>query len=241
MSIPQTPPGGGGQRKHTHWHYVSTEAGKTWNAWMAGRTHWYTCHTKGKSKVCADAMTGGQVRCKLCSPMNVAEVIGYVPLYREIDGRPTVVIVHEYSREQVDLLRMHQCVLVGRGIESSDGVWVAAHPKGGAKYTSTLKERNTPADMTETILKFWGNEEFTAWYRCQNPGSDKPVSLPAEPAIRDDGKPFSDMMQGPAKRWATPAVTEPTAVGDLVDVQREQLARLVKAKPSSNGHHKPKG
>lgn len=240
MGLPQTPPGGGGKRRHTHWHYVSTEPGKTWNAWMAGRTHWYTCHTKGRSKPCVHAMTGGELDCTACSPLNEPEVIGYVPLYREIDGRPCMVIVHEYSREQVDQIGFHKPVIVGRGTQSSDAVWVQAHQKSSGKYTSSLRERMVPADMTETLLALWKLPALTDWYRRQPAKSDNAVSLPEGTAVRDDGKEFSPMMQGPAKRWADPVIKEPTAVGDVIDVQREQLERIQRGAASMNGKHKPK-
>jgi hypothetical protein len=239
MSLPQIPPGGGDRRRHTHWHYVGTECGKTWNAWSAGRTHWYVCHTKGKSKPCSEVMTGGKVKCVLCNPLNPPEVIGYVPLYREMDARPCMVIVHEYIREQLDQIALHRMVMVMRGTQVSDGTAVVLHPKSSAKYTSTLRERMVPADMTETLLRMWKLPLLTEWYRKTQPPSDNPVSLPEGTARREDGQPYSPMMQGAAKRWGGPDVVEPSALGDVLDVEREKLQQLVRKQPSKNGKHPP--
>jgi hypothetical protein len=240
MGIPTKPPGGGGKGRHTHWSYVSTECGKTWAAWLAGPIHWFDCHLKGRTKPCVHAMTDGELHCDMCSPLNPVEEAGYVPLYREIDAKPVCVIVHEYQRETVDRIRKHQMVLVGRGEQQSDPVWVREHPKQGQRYTSSLAERMADADMTVTLLAMWKLPALTDWYYRTHGKSDKPVSLPPGKAVRDDGHEYTPMLQGAAKRWAAPVIKEPTAVGDVIDVQREELARLARAKPSSNGHHKPK-
>src|SRR5258707_2870499 len=97
-----------------------------------------------------------------------------------------MVIVHEYSREAVDKIRLHQPVIVGRGTEDSDGVWVAAHPKSTSKYTSSLRERMIPGDMTETLLALWKLPGLTEWYTRTQSTSDKGVSLPQGTAVQAD-------------------------------------------------------
>ena|SRR5882672_2456880 len=136
MPARQADPGEGSERRYEHWKYVSTAKGKIWNAWFAGNTHWLKCHTKGRTKPCVKWITYGELECSRCNPFDPTENCGHVPLYREDDGRPVFVIVHEYCREQVDKLRRHWPCIVGRGTDDSDGVWVRDHPKPGARYTA---------------------------------------------------------------------------------------------------------
>lgn len=181
MSLPQTPPGGGGRRAHVHWVYIPTPKGKNWTAWIAGPCHWYTCHTKGKSKPCLHCMTGGDLTCELCSPFEVPVVIGYQPLYRECDGRPCQVVVHEYSREAIDAFKLHQPVRIMRGEGSTDSVAIMPQLGSAPRYTSRLAERLRPADLTETLLRMWSMPELTEWYRQTHGHGDNAVSLPPPP------------------------------------------------------------
>lgn len=187
MSLPQSPPGRGGRRPHVHWVYIPTAPGKTWHAWIAGSCHWFLCHTKGKTKPCLHALTGGELTCDKCSPFEVGQVVGYQPLYRETDARPCMVIVHEYTRELMDKFRLHSRVAVGRGEGSTDGVWVNTALKHEPFFRSSLPERNQPADLTETLLRVWAIPELTEWYRQTHGRSDnavsQPLPAPAPPAV----------------------------------------------------------
>lgn len=233
MALRKASPGEGGQNRHVHFGYVSTAPGKPWHAWCAGPCYWCIAHTAGRSKPCLRWLTGGALSCPRCAAPKEPEEIGYQPLYRDIDGRPVMVIVHSYSREQVDALKFRQQVIVGRGLDPADPVMVSAVPGKQAWYHSTLAERQVPADLTDTLLRVWQIPELVAWYRAQ---SDTAVSLTPDDVRRSDGKPFDPMHAAAARRFAPPAAA-PTAAGELFDgTLSGALARTKSAE--TNGKHK---
>lgn len=240
MSLPQTPPGNGGRRAHVHWCYVSTQCNSNWHAWVAGPCHWYLCHTKGKTKPCLVEMTSGELTCPLCEAGHQCEPIGYQPLYREIDAKPVMAIVHEYTREVVDALLLHKRVTVGRAGEQSDGVYVVPALKADPRYHSTLAERMRPADLTESLLKIWKIPELIEWYRQTHGRTGTPASAHVKPKtapLKSDGQPFSPWTQKAAEKFT--GVEEPAGDGEVFDVLKERLKNKVKGyKPSANGDHK---
>lgn len=236
MPLPQHPPGSGGKRARVHYCYVSTQPGQNWHAWIAGPCHWFLSHTKGRSQPCVEEMTDGEIHCERCAAGHQCEVIGYQPLYREVDCKPVMVIVHEYGREAVDALKLHQRVTVGRGAEQSDGVYVTPALKSDPRYTSTLPERMRAADLTETLLRVWRIPELAEWYRqthgTPEPVSEKPVKVPEKapdgiisPKLRETAK---KLLSDPQK----------AALADDIDAVKERLRiKAANLKPSTNGQH----
>lgn len=203
MAIPQTPPGGGRESAHEHFRYVPTKPGATWYAYLAGDAHWFLAHTKGRSKPCLHAMTGGQLVCERCAQVTPPQVIGYVPLYREVDSRPVMVIVYEYERERLATFKLHQRVLVGREEQQSDGVYltVALNPK--PIFHTTLKHRMKPADLTHVLLRLWGIPELTHWYSVTHGAADAapvqpPKREPKKEPKQSNGQPFGPMYRNAA-------------------------------------------
>jgi hypothetical protein len=136
-------------------------------------------------------MTEGYLSCPLCAGADQPQVIGYQPVYRELDGRPVMVIVYELQRENVDALKLHQMVTVGRGPEVTDTVYLAPLLTGGQRYYSTLPERMKPIDVTETLLRMWQIPILTDWYRRTHdpngpsvPASDTPLSQEPEQEVK---------------------------------------------------------
>jgi len=236
MKLPQVPPGGGGTPKRTHWTYVRTEGGaKPWQAWIAGPCHWYQCHGKGKTKPCLRWMTCDILACPRCEAGQQSEETGYQPLYREADGKPVMVIVHEYSRESIDRLKLHASVHVGRGEDKSDGVWIAPTLKQ-ERYTSSLPERLRPADLTCSLLKLWGIPELVEWFVRMDESEPKPAAPPApgpEPK-QSNGKPFSGPYRAAARKYSAPAESNPKALDDVMRSITEKFG----VNPSTNGDHK---
>lgn len=242
MPLPQTPPGGGGRPARTHWHYVTTKPSQQWGAWIAGPCHWFTCHTNGRSVPCLHEMTGGELTCERCSAGQGTDVIGYQPIYRELDGRPCMVIVHEYSREVIDKLRLHQRVIVGRGPKTSDGVYIAPAMQAQPRYHSTLADRMRAADLTETLLRLWRLPDLEAWYRqthgaptSSTSSAPEPGPVPAETTpLRSDGKPFGAMNRAAAARYKGPEVPASEATDAIIKRFGNNVAKLP---PSQNGQH----
>lgn len=235
MALPTKPPGGGGQTPRVHFTYVGTAKGARWNAWCAGPCHWFDCHTKGRTKPCLAAISGGALDCPRCTPLDPIDEIGYQPLYREIDARPVMVIVHEHSREQVDSLALHNRVLVGREEEASAAVWITHALKRTPLYTSSLPYLMRPADLTETLLRVWNLPVLTEWYRKNVPQTAPAPTVKVKPK-KSDGKPFGPMTEKAAEKYS--ARDTDGQVQEEYDVIRERLkANAGNLKPSTNGNH----
>lgn len=229
MGLPQARAGDGARNPRVHFAYVSTSHGKNWHAWIAGPCHWFHCHSKGKTKPCLYEMTGGEMGCDRCDAAQPCEVVGYQPLYRELDSKPVMVIVHEYTREVLDGLRLHARVTVGRGDSASDGVYVVPALKAEPRFQTTLQHRMVPADLTETLLRVWKIPELEQWYR-QTHGAAKPPETQ-----KSDGKPFSPWTRKAAQRASTGPLNE-----ELDDVMaRIKMRSKGLPEPSSNGKHDP--
>lgn len=224
-----------------HWCYVSTQCNSNWHAWSAGPCHWYQCHTKGKTKPCLHEMCSGELSCPLCEAGQGVEPIGYQPLYREVDAKPVMVIVHEYTREVVDAIQLHKRVTVGRAAEQSDGVYVVPALKVDPKYYSTLSERMKPADLTESLLKIWKIPELIEWYRQTHGRTSTPAPAPAaskKTPLKSDGKPFSKFTRRAAEIAAEG--NEPLGSDEVFKTVNENInERYRKANPQLNGKHPP--
>lgn len=148
-----------------HFRYTGTPLGATWHAWIAGPPQWFWCHTMHRTKPCVKELTGGQVECSNCGQKRAAQKVGYLGVYREVDARPILVVLHEEQLERADALQLHQRVMIGREDNKADGVWVAPALKATPLYQTTLAERMNEADLTETLLRVWAIPELVEWYR----------------------------------------------------------------------------
>jgi hypothetical protein len=168
--------------------------------------------------------------------------IGYLPLYRVVDGRPVMVIVYEEEREHVDRLRLHQVVTVGRESEQADSVWVRPSVTQTPVYTSTMAERMRAADIGDVLLRMWALPELTEWMRSRSRTSEAPAVTP-EPLVKSDGKPFDQMHAAAARRFAPAPKVEAPAADDAVEdaLNRAQLRAVQNGKHHTNGKPPPKG
>lgn len=242
MPLQQSTPGGGGRRPRVHWVYVSTDAGpkNQWHAWIAGPCHWFDCHDLGKTKPCCHAVSNGVLACEHCSDICCPVPTGFQPLYRQSDGRPCFVIVHDYSREQIDTLTHHQRVLIGREEGITASVWINPALNKEPRYQSKLTERLRPADITESLLRIWKVAALTEWYYFSQQACDKGLSPPPPPAVkpgvrlRSDKQPFSPMHQAAAARVGIEPADAETNEAFVAAVKR---AKEQKEKAERNGQH----
>lgn len=191
-----------------HFCYTPTEANKQWTAFVAGPTMWFECHCVGKTKPCLEFVTDGELECPMCQTLKPCEQIGYMPLYRELDGKPVMVLVHESVREVVDSHRFLARVLIGRGKDSTDGVYVQRPMSKGTPFSSTLPDRQKPADIWPTLVRMWKIPALIEWdarQSGQKPGGvihphsgtayvPSLPTAPPRPSVTRDDKSIADLI-----------------------------------------------
>lgn len=174
MSRKSVPPGEG-PRRCTHFPYCSTDNGDKWFAYVAGPPWWVVAHGEKRTTVCPHWLTDGELRCSHCELGQLALVKGYVPLYRAVDSHPCCVLVYEDVRHQVDKLRFHQRVIVGRGRDATSTVYVVPAMEQEPHFKTVLRERMQEADVTRSCIAFWRNAGVAAWYWRENPDLAPPL------------------------------------------------------------------
>lgn len=243
MHLHQTPPGRGGKPTRVHWTYVSTEAGSKnhWSAHVAGKCHWFTCHEAGRTKPCLDAITQGVLSCPFCAQLLETKEVGYQPLYRESDGKPVIVIVHDYSREIIDRLNFHERVLIGRGVGITDAVYIVPSSVQTPRYKSTLPERNKPADATESLLRMWKISQLTEFYFNQRSAEEPMAAQPIAPVI-EEPEPMEPpkKIPFPAKELANVMDKNAEKARAHADANERNAAWLRQQAEKPNGNHKKK-
>lgn len=232
-------PGQGGEVRADSFSYtpVRDALKNSFSAYLAGEPYWCKAHEhkpphQPGTKPCLTHLTDGQVKCSRCRPHVLPTWIGWVPLYREEDGWPIIVIVHESAMDMLREVRYPMRVLVGRCTETS-GAFVKRTENHPAFRTDN-EQRKCARDITADLLSMWGLPELEEWLMSQG-------REPRAPVLKDDGKPFSPMMQAAAQKYIPPdpPVTESDelfrATGERI------IARMKGDEKATNGKHKPKG
>lgn len=174
MDLFQTPPEGGPAKRRTHWKHVNVRNKERWDAHTAGNVHWYTCHDVAKkTKPCLTVVTGGAVPCPFCARLMERMVCGYVPLWRAVDGWPVHVRVYDDARAELDALKLHTRVMVGRGPMPGDTVYVMKYSEQTPVFKSADPEKFKPQSLTVSLLKLWGIPELVGWFKDKT-GQDLP-------------------------------------------------------------------
>jgi hypothetical protein len=220
-------PGEGQRGARMQFRYTPTFANQEWTGWLAGPYQWVQAHTSSKgSKPCLTWITHGALPCPRCGPTSVPKCICYVPIYRESDGAPCVVIVHESGADFLEGLNYPRYVRIGRDAGEADTVVVCAALTRKPMRT-VLKARQQPADITLSLLTMWNINELTEWYAAQDPLS-KQLPVPKIDALTVPTEP-TGTVPGVLSRLA--AHFEVSAEkADLVKRNAEQAAKWAREK-----------
>lgn len=178
MQLPSQPRRASARNKPLHFQYVTVERGEPFEAYLAGPIWWGFLHMTKPSKPCVFELTGGKIECRFCGTTRIPIMKGWIPLYRRIDGLPMCACVDEALRDNLDGLKLHTKVQVGRGKGKGVGVWCAACLNQEPVYSSTLPERQQPADISHSLITMWNMPEVTAFFA--RPVSDTAASLNAK-------------------------------------------------------------
>lgn len=235
MQIKSEPPGGVRSRVE-HFPYCSTPNGDRWKAFVAGSAVWIRSHGRNRTTVCATWFTDGEVECQFCKAFDQWEVRGYVPLYRDADSHPCMVIVYEDVRHTVDALNFLERVIVGKEKDPTATVWVQPSPVQHPPFQTSLPHRLKPCDFSRSMLAVWRNQDVCNWWHRKHsitPPPPPPPPLPEEkPAAK--AKPAK-----PAKRVAitTPSTPAASTGGPPLagDVLRRTMEKLKRQEAEKNG------
>lgn len=231
-------PGKGGQARVESFSYTPVQVGlgKAWFGTLAGEVYWCLAHEHTEqdhgTKPCLNWLTDGALRCRRCSRVKPPAWIGYVPIYRELDGRPVVVIVHECAADLLDGLRYPQTVFVGR-VDATAGVFVRA-AKDQVTFKTEIESRKRPIDVTPQLLAMWKLPDLETWL------SSRGRVATAEPLPEKQ-------TDGPPPRRTTAPDDGAYLLGDSFmgalpkETQEKIRARRAAAQTSENGKHKPPG
>lgn len=229
---------GEGERREAHFRYVSTDAGKSWHGYLAGPPCWYLCHTHGKSKPCLKWLTDGRVPCARCASVKPPETIGYVPIYRESDGAPVMVIVYERSADVLAGLMHLTRVTVMREGEKGDTV-VVVKALQQKPYSSMLKERAIPVDLEPCLVRMWNLAELSDWYKAVG-GSAPPVAERSKVNAAEVKTEPAGSSTFPFNRLAEHLTAEADKLSEAEQRARTNAEFYAKAHENGNGKHKGK-
>lgn len=235
MSLKKGTPGKGDRGRLDSFSYTPVAHGlkNTFGAWMAGDPYWALAHEHTKAtpgtKPCLDWMTDSVVRCSRCRPHVVPTWIGWVPLYREADHKPILVIVHESAMDMLSGLTYPTHVLVGR-VDENSSVFVKRSDNALSLRTDN-EQRKRPRDITCDLLTMWRLPELESWLIEQRRAG------PVAP-LKSNGQPFDPMHSAAAQKYSPPAPTPPPP-SDGYDAVLDRVKNKAAAlPPPTNG--KPK-
>lgn len=146
---------------------TGTKAG--FSAWLAGEVYWALAHEHTErqpgTKPCLDWLTDGALRCPRCRGPKEPAWIGWVPLYREQDHAPILIVIHANAQDLVRDLRYPDHVIVGRVADKS-GVFVRKSDIA-VSFKTENAARKRPVDITAQLVPMWKLPELEAWLHKQ--------------------------------------------------------------------------
>lgn len=233
-------PGEGVQRAFEQFSYTKTPFGLKggWSGWCAAEPYWCKAHehkekTPG-TKVCVHWFTDGDLICPRCRPHVLPTTVAYVPIWREVDLKPCMVICHETVSDFLVNLGFGVHVVVGRADEGSS-VYVKRTEDQPA-WKSTLPYRQNASDITVSLQTMWGYPQLNEWMAAQERKT-------RNEQIADQEHRRSLPPKAPLVKLAEDVInvtSYPAAfsTGDI-DAAREELVKRVERNARKNGKHKP--
>ncbi len=136
------------------WLHVSIKGEGKFEGWIAGDPVGVEVHHVKSSKPCLKRYLGRQWKCPGCEEPCKVDWCAYVPLYRCLDARPVVVILHRDQLDFMQSVKLHQRVEIGRTKEDKIGMYGRVLT-AGAKYQTTLPERKISIDISDWLPILW--------------------------------------------------------------------------------------
>jgi len=184
VSLRKGTPGKGKGTRADSFSYTSVTHGlrNTFSAFLAGPVYWAEAHehtkTQPGTKPCLDWITDGALRCPRCRPMVLTTWVGWVPLYREVDHKCIIVIVHESAMDLLEGLSYPMCVSVGR-VDEKSSVFVR-RSDNPVTFKTENEARKRPVDVTRDLLCMWRIAELDRWLLDNRRGTSVPAQTEVE-------------------------------------------------------------
>lgn len=235
-------PGEGTETRAEQFSYTRTQPGLKgiWYAWCAHEPYWCKVHehtekTPG-TKVCLTWATDSALRCPRCRPGVVPTTVAYVPVWRELDLAPCMVIVHESTADRLAGVEFGTYVMVSC-VEQKGGVCLtrAAEQR---RWVTSLPYRQSPCDIAVSLLTMWGYPQYNEWLSRQSgPGSVTAEKVPGAEVWRLSVTPPTTETEAKAiDAHRRASGTDQTGVDDAM----QRVLRRAK-QAEKNGTHKPEG
>lgn len=222
-----------GGKKHPPASNLKVPNGTKAAGYKAGEIFGCYGHRIANHVPCLTDVTDGALKCPYCPAGNVPVWRGYVPVW-DTDFCLRYALIGENYFESAEAIKWGEAIEFER--KKNPISPLMARP--GVGFLRALPDRapwNTPVSMLDVCLTLWQDDLLTRWF-AKNPV--KRLASDNAPSLRTDGKPFSPMMQAPAKRYAAPGDAEPAA--DALDEVQSKLAKrrdALKASENGNGKH----
>lgn len=236
------PEKGDKERSCEQFAYTRPEHGlsKIQYGWCARKPYWCKAHEHTErergTKVCVQWFTKGELDCPRCRPGCRISDIAYVPVWREWDTKPILLICHDSVADLLADLDFGVYVQFGR-VGKDDGVFVkrAAEKK---LFRSDLPYRQGPCDIAVSLLTIWKYPALVRWCR-RTSGTGGVVSSEQTESGRW-------RLSVPPPTTATEALAadaeRKAPVGDAAGIEDGLHRALRRAKDAErNGKHKPEG
>lgn len=199
---------------------------------------WIVAHGRSRTTVCSQWFTDGAVHCLACDAGELAHIAGYVPLYREIDCRPCMVLVKEDARHQIDALFFHQRVIVGRDKIVNATCYVIPALVQEPGFKTTLAERLRPADISRSLLAVWRNPAVTSWHYATKGEPQPGPTLATPPAGKSATPPRRAKLAGELERKVPPPPDVRVDATPLSELHAPLMEKL-KARERAANNGKP--
>ena len=232
MATGRKPPQNGKTGARPHASYLRVGCGQSARAYVAGEMHGVTGHRTHGHQPCLSDYTDGAMQCPFCAAGLEQVWRAYVPVW-DVDWALRYVLIGKDIAESVDVIERGEQVTISRARNPISPL-IVRHAPGLMRELPRRAPWETAVDMEAICLMLWGNDALSQWASKRGRAVRQ---ADAPEVLRSDGKPFTPMLRGGAKRYAPPTDPQPAdAAYDAVTARlKGSAARL---KPSKNGTHK---
>lgn len=202
--------------------------------YLAGPMHGVNGHRTHAHQPCLADYTDGALQCAYCAAGLELQWRGYVPLW-DRDWVLRYALVGQDVAESVDAIPHGQQVKVTRAKNPISPLVIRAE-QCLTRALPTHAPYSAPVDMELICLTLWKCEQLDQWVlarRAKGAAGERPAPK------RSDGKEFTPMLRGAAKKYAAPS--EPVDLEkDYEAVAARLRASAASKEPHANGKHAKK-